>query len=132
MYVQYTSCVPGVVNIILSETQLPKFSYKVDIQRFFLKCRSSHRECSVKIGVLKNFAIFRGKQLCWSPTQVLSCEYCEIFKNTYFEEKTYFEEHLRTTASKIGCSGNLIFRKTPVANGQIHYTKNEFSYYGIL
>ena len=27
------------------------------------------------------------------PTQVLSCEYCEIFKNTYFEE------HLRTAAS---------------------------------
>ena len=27
------------------------------------------------------------------PTQVLSCEYCEIFKNTYFEE------HLQTAAS---------------------------------
>ena len=27
------------------------------------------------------------------PTQVLSCEYCEIFK------KTYFEKHLRTAAS---------------------------------
>ena len=27
------------------------------------------------------------------PTQVLSCEYCEIFKNTYFEE------HLLTAAS---------------------------------
>ena len=27
------------------------------------------------------------------PTQVLSCEYCDIFKNTYFEE------HLRTAAS---------------------------------
>ena len=46
--------------------------------------------------VLKNFAIFTGKHLCWSlfnkvaglkasivkaiPTQVFSCEYCEIFK----------------------------------------------------
>ena len=29
-----------------------------------------------------------------TPTQVLSCKICEIFKNTYFEE------HLRTTASK--------------------------------
>ena len=27
------------------------------------------------------------------PTQVLSCEYCEIFRNTYFEE------HLQTAAS---------------------------------
>ena len=28
-----------------------------------------------------------------TPTQVFSCEYCEIFKNTYFEE------HLRTAAN---------------------------------
>ena len=28
--------------------------------------RSSHRACSVKIGVLKNFANFTGKNLCWS------------------------------------------------------------------
>ena len=28
------------------------------------------------------------------PTQVLPCEYCEIFKNTYFEKR------LRTSASK--------------------------------
>ena len=73
--------------------------------------RSSHRRCSMKTAVLKNFAIFTGKYLCWSlflitfqalvlqsykkeiPTQVFSCEYCETFKNTYFEE------HLRTAAS---------------------------------
>ena len=28
--------------------------------------RSSHRSCSVEICVLKNFANFPGKQLCWS------------------------------------------------------------------
>ena len=28
--------------------------------------RSSHRRCSVKKGVLKNFANFTGKHLCWS------------------------------------------------------------------
>ena len=41
------------------------------------------------------------QSLCWpsdlqhqeTPTQMFSCEYCEIFKNTYFEEL------LRTTAS---------------------------------
>ena len=68
--------------------------------------RSSHRKCFVKKVALKNFAYFTGRQLCWSlliiklqtlrpSTQVLfSCEICEIFK------ETYFEEHLRTTASK--------------------------------
>ena len=29
-----------------------------------------------------------------TPTQVLSCEFCELFKNTYFKE------HLRTAGSK--------------------------------
>ena len=52
---------------------------------------------------LKNLAIFTGKHLCWSrpatllkkaPTQVLSCEYCKIFKNSYIEE------HLRTVVSE--------------------------------
>ena len=66
------------------------------------KSRSSHQKASVKKAILKNFSIFLGKHLCWSlfsiklwarpppPTQLLSCEYCEIFKNIYFEE------HLRT------------------------------------
>ena len=43
--------------------------------------------------VLKKLTIFTEKPLCWSlfwirltPAQVFSWEYCEIFKNTYFEE----------------------------------------------
>ena len=67
-----------------------------------LNIRSSHWSCSVKKGVLKNFANFTEKHLCWSfqlyqkvsPTQVFSCGICEIFK------RTYFGEHLRTTASE--------------------------------
>ena len=64
--------------------------------------RSSRSQMFFKIGVFKNFAIFKGKHLCrslfliklqpWRPatllkrdsTQVFSCEYCEIFKNTFF------------------------------------------------
>ena len=55
------------------------------------KCpsRSSHWRCSIKKAVLKKFTIFIGKDLCWS----VSCEHCEIFKNTCFEE------HLRTALS---------------------------------
>ena len=71
--------------------------------------RSSHRRYFVKTGGLKNYAKFTRKHLCWSlvfrkvaglrlakketPTQVFSCEFCEIFKNTFFTE------HLWTTAS---------------------------------
>ena len=60
----------------------------------------SHR-CSITKTVLKNFAIFTEKYLDWSPfliknykqrylketpSQVLSCEYCRIFKITCFKE----------------------------------------------
>ena len=71
--------------------------------------RGSHRRCSVMV-FLKISLNFAGKHLCWSlfnkvthlrafnfiketPTQVFSCEICDIFMNTYYEK------HLRTTAS---------------------------------
>ena len=60
---------------------------------------SSRSHMFFKIGVLKNFPNFTGKQLCWSlfltkfftnfikntPTQVFSCEICKTFKNTFFD-----------------------------------------------
>ena len=54
------------------------------------KFRSSHQRCSIKKGVLKNFAKFTGIHLCQS---VLSCEFWEIFKNTFLTE------HIQETAS---------------------------------
>ena len=61
-----------------------------------VSCRCSHERCSVKKGVLKNLENFIGNHQCWCLF-LKSCrsEYCEIFKSTYFEE------HLRTTASDI-------------------------------
>ena len=58
------------------------------------KCTSSEilkiisDDCSNYIETSQYFAIKRP-----ATSQVFSCEMCEIFKNTYFEE------HLRTTAS---------------------------------
>ena len=60
-------------------------------------------EAFCKKAVLKNFVKFIEKHLCWSllfskvagltsPIRVFLCEFCEIFK------KTYFVEHLRKTA----------------------------------
>ena len=49
--------------------------------------RSSHRGCSVRKGVLRNFAKFTGntcvkrKSLPWG----FSCEFCEIFKSTFLQ-----------------------------------------------
>ena len=63
----------------------------------FLCHGNSRSQMFFKIGVFMNFSIFTGKHLCWSlfliklqafkketPAQVFSCEYCEIFKNTFF------------------------------------------------
>ena len=74
----------------------------------------SHQRCSIKKDVLKNFVKFTEKHLCKSlffnkagglrPAivikkrtlmQVFFCEFCEIFKNTFFIE------HLRTSTSAI-------------------------------
>ena len=58
--------------------------------------------------LLKNFVIFTGKHLYWGLFSILlketltqaalSCEYCEIFINTYLEE------NLRTTAFAVPAS----------------------------
>ena len=52
------------------------------------------QRCSLKKDVLRNFAKFTGKHLCQSVffkkvakkenlAQVFSCEFCEVFKNTF-------------------------------------------------
>ena len=61
---------------------------------FFPNDRSSRSQMFLKTVALKNIAYFTRKHLCWSllfqlywketPTQVLFCEICEIFKSTFF------------------------------------------------
>ena len=53
--------------------------------------RSSHQRCSVRKDVVRNFAKFTRKHLGVfnkvkkeTLTQVFSCEFCEISKNTFF------------------------------------------------
>ena len=57
------------------------------------RCRSNHLRCSVRKGVLRNFAKFTGnplrRNLFFVPkllAQVFSCEFCEISKDTFFTE----------------------------------------------
>ena len=85
-----------------------KFEF-IHIQYFFGMVRNkiTHRRCSVGKAVLRNFAKFLGKHLCQSLflnkvaglrkketlTRVFPCEFCEIFKNTFFTK------HIWTTAS---------------------------------
>ena len=70
--------------------------------------RSSRSQMFFKIGVLKILGIFTRKRLCWSlfliklqtlrpatllketPTRLLSCEICQIFKNTFFTEHLWW------------------------------------------
>ena len=70
------------------------------------KYRNNHRRCSVRKGVLRNFAKFTGKHLCQSLffnkvadletlVQVFFCIFCRLSKNTFFIE------HFRATHSVI-------------------------------
>ena len=72
--------------------------------RKWCESRNSHRRCSTKKVVLKSFAMFTRKHLCWilfliklqafrpttllkwTPTQTFSCKYCKTFKGTCFEK----------------------------------------------
>ena len=58
------------------------------------KIRNTHRESLFNKGLEKE-----------TLTQLLSCKYCEMFKNTYFEE------HLRTAASDKGRFSNLFLQR---------------------
>ena len=55
--------------------------------------RSSHPRCSVRKGVLRDFAKFTGKHQCQSLffkkealPQVFLCKFCEISKDAFFAE----------------------------------------------
>ena len=48
-----------------------------------LSFRSSHRRCSVRKGILRNFTKFTGKHL--GQSLFFSCEFCEISKNTFLQ-----------------------------------------------
>ena len=66
------------------------------LDQYLLSLVNLEAAVCIKICVLKNFATFTGKQLCWSLffkklnfikkrlQQVFSCEYCEFFKNSIF------------------------------------------------
>ena len=62
------------------------------------KMLSSQSEMFYKIVVLENFANLTGNHLWWSlfskmvggSRQYCSCEFCEIFKSTFFIELLYF------------------------------------------
>ena len=72
--------------------------------------RSTRPEVYCKKDVLENFAKFTGKHLCQSLffteqkkktlEQVFSCEFCEIFKNTFFIE-TYGGLLLKISATLV-------------------------------
>ena len=88
-------------------------------------CRSSHQRCSIKKTVLKNFAIFTRKHLCWSlflnnvaglrPATLLKKRFQQMCFPMNFLKNTYFEEHLRTVASVcvllVFCNGTNIYER---------------------
>ena len=67
--------------------------HKCSSKELFLKIRKIYRELPVLSLFLIKLQTFRQKE---TPTQVFSCEYCEIFKKT----KIFFIEHLRTTETR--------------------------------
>ena len=83
-----------ITNSNLSSAGHQSYNYKrlISIQNY----RSSHRRCSVKKGVIGNFANFTGKnQYQRLFFNQVPGGLCKISKNTFFTE------HLRATVSEI-------------------------------
>ena len=87
--------IPKMYSFLLRKSTLLRILYWKERKAVSTVARSSHRRSSMKKGVLKNVAKFRGKRLCQSLrpgpqacnfikketlAQVFSCEFCEIFK----------------------------------------------------
>ena len=110
--------------------------------------RSSHRKCSVKKSVLKNFTNFTGKHLCWSlflislqvfgpatllkytPTLMFSYEICKTFKNTYFEkhlQKTASTSFTLNTITNSGDEFGLIETSTECMQSKYSFKRNNFN-----
>ena len=62
----------------------PHVKASTDFMRKTKASRSSRPEVFCKKGVLRSFTKFTGKHLWQSLAQVFSCEFCQIFKNTFF------------------------------------------------
>ena len=90
-----------------------------------MNVESTGSQVFYKIGLLKNFAKFTGKHLCWRPAAslkgdsntVFPREFSEIFKNMLFTE------HLRATASEI-CS-KLTIKTTELSYNTLINSSNQ-------
>ena len=101
--IRIRNLIAGIIQSLNNRNgKLQEINFTLTFCLTFLENRSSRPERFYKIGVLKNFAKFTGKNLCQSCvfnkvvglvcnfinketlTQVFSCEFCEIFKNTFF------------------------------------------------
>ena len=89
-------------SLFLTASGSTVYLYRSSHWRHFSRITSSRAEVFCKKGVLKNFTKFTGKNLCQSLffiklqpeacnfinketlAHVCSCEFCKIFKNTYF------------------------------------------------
>ena len=117
-------------------SSFPDILYKRGVHKNFSKFTDKNKKQS-STGILSKDILkkFTGKHLCWSlffiklqfwrpatflrktPTQMLSCEICEIFKNSYFEK------HLWKAASKLYWKRD---SNTVVDEGMINL-ENEFT-----
>ena len=95
--------VSGMFHEMLVKTN-GSFSYETVMNIVKLRlsaCRSSRSQMFFKIGVLKNFAIFTGKHLCWSLLQ--ACNFikkrlqhrCFPVHIAKFSGTPFFTKHLR-------------------------------------
>ena len=86
-----------------SEICCAKVIAKKSLNRLLLLLilNSSYPRCTAEKDILKNFTNFTGKHMCWSLFKIKLQGWGP---STLVKRDSYFEEHLRTTASLSSCN----------------------------
>ena len=88
------------------------------------QCRSSHKRCSVKIGVLKNFSNFTGKHLYWSLF-LIKLQTCTLLLSILLSMKKNQQQHLihvaekKSLMNKNTLTGRVNYKKTARHHAQL-------------
>ena len=109
--------------------------FTVIFSKFCKKSRSSHQRCSIKKAILKNFCSIHRKTpvseslfdkvvglytcnfIKKTLTQMFFCEYCNIFKNTYFEKQLQMTAFVNSRAAVFQESLALPFKRNALSCG---------------
>ena len=89
-------CEMALLNIIYDRKGISEFPHTVSLYSFMntSRVRSSHQRCSVRKGVIRNFAKFTGKHRCFTrkhrKAQVFSGQFAKFLRTPFLQNTSWW------------------------------------------